>query len=362
MLTPKADKKRGWLSSLTDLSLDLDRTISGFCLTMWAVVVLAVAAIVSKAVIGKPSGTPLHYLLIVIIVASSLAVLAASGIISRIRKLGFKGFEMELSADVRIADAMLPYEEYPPTNMEVFGEGARPADFPFPIKMLSGPQKYQYERLSYHLYQLFNVIRDTNELDVKNRENCRSLIKRVGRAAHVMGHYTKARDIFKNLELFKDRDLSAYELRLLGTAHIWAGYETMGDMQKENWENSVGFLLTAKEKNPYDEHTLFNLGWVLLSLGKYEAAIEYLGACMKQNKAVTPWAKWNIACAEVNLGNKSGASQVLEEIPKGPWWGYIAKDEDFSPLRNDAAFRDRFEALCKERQTPAGTKSVPQKT
>lgn len=346
----EGNKSSAWLSRLSLFLLDLNRNLLAFCLAMWAVVALAFGAIFTKAIFGKPS-TPLYYLFAAVIVASCLAVFAASGIMSRLRKVGFRGFEVELGAEAKLAAEMLQYKEIVPSNMEAFQKGEHRADSPFPTLELTGPQRYHYERLSHRLYQIFDTTKNPMEVDLESREYYRSLIKHVGKAAFVMKHYTKSLDILRHLESFRDKELDAYELTLLGTAYLWAGDE-VGEVlgRTKYWEKSLTLLLDAKKKNPYDEHMLYNLGWILFSLDKYDAAVEQFEECVKHNRAVAPWAKWNIACAYVKLGNKPRAGQILREIPSGPWWGPIAEDSDFTALKNDPEFGEAFRDLCRERQ------------
>lgn len=211
---------------------------------------------------------------------------------------------------------------------------------------------FEYERVSHLLYHYFETVRDPKALDPETRENYRELIRLVGKMAHLMGHYTKSLDILRHLEFFGDRELDAEELKRLGTAYIWAGYEVTEDKKREYWGKSVALLETARKKNPHDEHALYNLGWILLTLGKHHDAIECMNTCMNQNPAVAPWAKWNIACSQVKLGDMHGAIATLAEIPPGAWWSRILRDTDFGPLQQDPTLGDRFRALCQERQRP----------
>lgn len=354
-------EKRHYISDLVSGLLRVKWHVVAFRLTMWVVVLSAFGAIVSKGLYGKPGGTPVHYLLGLAVVASVLAVLSSPEVLSRLRKLGFKGFEIELLAETEAVLKTPLYKEYDAT--EIYSERTTaltppeeyPANTPFPIGRLRGPQKYQYERASEKLYRILDAIKDPNDLDLESRKNYRSLIKYVGGAAVAMDHFTKALDILKHLELFRDRELDTEELRMLGTAHIWAAFEASTDSERRDlWKKSLSYLKAAQEKNPYEVKTPFNLGWALLSLGQYGASIELMRSCIQLYEPITPWAKWNIACAQVKLSNKEPALSTLDEIPSGPWWECICKDNDFLG-QEDTAFRAGFESLCRQKRPVQNT-------
>lgn len=270
-----------------------------------------------------------------------LCAIAGSDLIRKLRKLG----PVEFTAGQ--AQAKLPTIYEDPEQPQV----VLAADTPFPGRKLTPPEMFEYEKLSHLLYHYLEETKDPKkDLDPETRQNYRNLIRLVGKAAHLMGHYTKSLDILRRLESFDEGDLDAEELKRLGTAYIWAGFEVEGNKRKEHWEKSVGYLNKARQKNPYDERTLYNLGWALLSLGKHQGAIECMGASMAQKPSITPWAKWNIACSQVGLDNKSAAIATLEEIQPGAWWNHICKDPDFAPLQADAQLGEKFKQLCQERQ------------
>lgn len=85
-----------------------------FRVTMWVLVFFSLGAVILKALIGRPSATPIHYLLLLAIIASLLAIVASiseSSILPRIRKIGFKDFQLELAAEVETAREVLKYAE-----------------------------------------------------------------------------------------------------------------------------------------------------------------------------------------------------------------------------------------------------------
>lgn len=353
---PKEKKSDGgkWplIRRLAGLLVHVKWNLLIFRLTVWAVILSTLGAIVSKAMYGKPAGTPLHYLLGLALIAAILTVLSSPEVLSRLRKLGFKGFEIELLAETETLLKTPLYKEYDATVRYSSSSAPAPqteeypANSPFPVGRLKGPQRYQYERASEQLYRILDAIKDPNGLDAESRKNYRSLIKYVGTAAVAMDHFTKALDILKHLELFRDRDLDAEELRMLGTAHIWAAFEMDTDAEKRSlWEKSIPYLKSAREKNPYEVKIPFNLGWALLSLGQYRASIDIMKSCVELYEPITPWAKWNMACAQVKMRNTNQALSMLDEIPPGPWWEYISKDDDFLGQK-DAAFLADFGSLC----------------
>lgn len=299
-----------------------------------------VAAAVVLLFAEKPQGGSIVSLLIAAGVFV-LCAIAGPDLLRKLRKIGPAEFTEEQSK------SKLPtiYEEFEQPKVDPA------ADNPFPRRELTPPEMFEYEKLSHLLYHCFEEVKDPKkDLDPETRQNYRSLIRLVGKAAHAMGHYTKSLDILRHLESLGEGDLDAEELKRLGTAYIWAGFEVEGDKRRECWEKSVDYLNRAKQKNPYNERTLFNLGWVLLSLGKHRGAIECMKASMDQNPEVTPWAKWNIACSQVKLDDKSGAIETLEEIPPGPLWDHIGNDSDFAPLKADPQLGEKFRGLCQERQ------------
>ena len=347
-----------WISRLAHVKWNL----LIFRLTAWAVILATLGAIVSKAIYGKPAATPVHYLLALALIAAILAVLSSPEVLSRLRKLGFKGFEIELLAETESLLKTPLYKEFnltaqysssgpvapPPTE-------DYPANSPFPVGKLKGPERYQYERASEQLYRILDAVKDPNGLDAETKTNYRSLIKYVGTAAVAMDHFTKSLDILKRLELFRDRELDAEEMRILGTAHIWAALETDADVERRKLlEKSIPYLKSARDKNPYEVKTPFNLGWALLSLGQYRASIDILRSCVELYEPIAPWAKWNMACAYVKLRDTARALSTLDEIPPGPWWEYISKDDDFLGQK-EAAFRDGFDSLCGRKRKAQNT-------
>ncbi|MEK6321308.1 MAG: hypothetical protein AABN33_06450 [Acidobacteriota bacterium] len=112
-----------------------------FRLTMWAVVLCSLGAVVSKALVGKPSSVPLHYLLGFAVVAALLAVLVPSlesYVFSRVSEISFGGIKLELIAEAGTAITELKYKEILPSEIESNPSLNYPRDEPFPTpKLLS---------------------------------------------------------------------------------------------------------------------------------------------------------------------------------------------------------------------------------
>lgn len=232
------------------------------------------------------------------------------------------------------------------------------ANQPFPASKLVGSQRYYYERLSQKLYQIFDSVKDPNDLDGISRDKYRNLIKIVGKAALAMEHNTKACDILSHLRLFRDREFDDNELLLLGNAHLWASDEAADESEREDhWKKAIPLLKSAMDKNPYEVRTQYNLGWALLSLGQYEDGIKLMENCIKLYQPITPWAKWNIACGETKQGKKQDAMETLKAIPPGPWWTHIAQDDWFEGILEEPDLRDAFRSLCEAKTRLANEKA-----
>jgi tetratricopeptide (TPR) repeat protein len=323
------------------------REILFFRLTMWAIVACSFAALATKVLFKKPSAVPVHYLFISAALASLLAVLVPnleSYIFSKISEISFGGVKLVI-AQAETGHEWLKYEEISPEAASRSGHSA-PGSQPFPVKKLVGFQLYQYERLSYKLYQSFEQIKDPNELDAKTRDDYRTFISRVGKAAFAMKHLTKYLDVVLHLQLFRDRELDSDELFLLGHAYLSAADEQLEDSKiKDHQEKSVPLLKAAMDKNPYEVRIPFNLGVALLSLGNYQGGIDLMVTSIKLDKRISPHAKWNIACGLKKLDKDRETLEKLREIPPGPWWEDIAADGWFADPGNPE-FREAFELLC----------------
>jgi tetratricopeptide (TPR) repeat protein len=328
-----------------------------FRLTMWAIVACSFIALVTKVLFKKPSVVPVHYLLISAALASLLAVLVPnleSYIFSKISEINIGGVKLVI-AQAKASYEWLKYEEISPEAASRLSRHA-PGSHPFPVTPLFGFQLYQYERLSYRLYQSFDEIKDPNDLDVAAGEDYRAFISRVGRAAFAMKHLTKYLDIVLHLQLFRDRELDSEELFLLGHAYLCAAGEQLeGSKIKGYQEKSVPLLKAAMDKNPYEVKIPFNLGVALLSLENYQGGIDLMQTSIGLDKQITPWAKWNIACGLKKLNRDRETLEKLGEIPPGPWWEDIAVDGWFADPGNPG-FRDAFELLCltKKSESEAG--------
>jgi hypothetical protein len=326
-----------------------------FRITMWLVASTCIAALVTKARIGKPTSVPFHYLLIICMVAAVLALLVprldAYGL-SKLKKINVAGVELELLADSGAARELLKYREIPASEQTAAQN--QPCDRPFPLAKLSGPQQYHYERLSYRLYQVFDQVSDPTALDRDRQEHYRELVRYVGGSGIAMKHYTKALDILSRLHHFEGQGLTAEELRLLGVAHLWAADEISNQREKtECLAKSLPLLRASAEKDPYEVRTIFSLGWGLLSLLHYQDGIDQMKKCIHLDGSVIPWAKWNIACGLKKLGREQEALQYLREVEPGCWWLHI-KDDDWFKDEPRTSFSDSFDALCAEklRQNP----------
>jgi tetratricopeptide (TPR) repeat protein len=317
---------------------------------MWAVVATSFGALATKALIAKPSSVPLHYFLILVLVAAFLATFAPTlgdYASSRLQKVKFGGFEVELKDAVDAAVLHLKIPEAPDLGSSItdFGDDP-PADNPFPSIKLSRPAIYEYEKLSLRLYLLFDQVKDPNELDLEARLNLRKLILYVGKAANAMEHYTKSLDILLWLNRFSDRQLNHEELRVLGTAYLWAADHEVGNARQTSHQNeAIPLLRAAIGKHPHQTVTHYNLGWAFLSLKKYSYGISQMKKCIRLEPRCKPFAKWNIACGLKKLNLDDKALGTLEEISPGPWWKNIAKDEWFIDPKN-TSFMTRFEAIC----------------
>jgi tetratricopeptide (TPR) repeat protein len=321
-----------------------------FRLSMWAVVVCSFTAIATKAFLAKPSSVPFHYFLILVLVGAFFATFAPTlgeYASSRLQKVKFGGFEVELSDAAGKASLRLQIPDVPAwDNMIVDQVGSRlPSDNPFPSMRLTGSGIYEYERLSLRLYLLFDQVKDPNQLDWEARENFRKLILHVGKAAHAMEHYTKALEVLLWLKRFSDRDPDHEESRMLGTAFLWAADEQTDKTRQRLYRNeAIPLLKSALGKHPYQTVTFYNLGWALLSLEKYNNGITHMRKCMKLEPRYAPWAKWNIACGLKKLNRQDDALRTLEEIPPGPWWDGIANDDWFNDPQQPS-FMDSFNTL-----------------
>lgn len=325
--------------------------VMGFRLCMWVVVAGSFGAIATKAIWHRPSDVSVQFFLVLAVIASVLAAFGPSlGVYasSRLRKISFAGFEVELNVEVEQASRYLvdvPSEEQEPPSGE-------PAECdPFPSKKVSRAGLYQYERSTIRLYMFLDQVRDPSAMDLKARESFRKLIRLVGGTALRTKDYIKALDILLKLESVSDReDLSFDDLRLLGSAHLWAAQYALSK-RMEYWEEAVVLLKAAKDKNPYDAATTYSLAWALLSTNRYNDAITLMQKCEELDKSIAPWARWNAASGLMSLGKQDEALKTLEQIEPGCWWDGkegIAADPDFKDWK-EPAFRDRFLKLCQSR-------------
>lgn len=328
-----------------------------FRLTMWAVVLCSFGAIGSKAIGWRASSVPLHYLMGFAVTAALLAVVAPNlerYVLSKVSKVTLGSIEVQLIAEARTAAEWLKYEDLAPDEVASSSSKALEgyqSNHPFPASKLDGPQRYQYESHSHKLYQLFIQIDDANELDAQSREKYRNLITAVSRAAYRMGHFTKSLDLVARLQQLRDRPMDADELLLLGSAYLWAAEELADESaRRAYWKKSLPILYSAMQKNPYEEKTKYNLGWVMLALGQYHEGIYQMQSCIRLRESLAPWAKWNIACGLKKLGKDVMALDTLEEVPPGPWWKDIEADDWFVDEKNPV-FAKSFKDLCTKKKS-----------
>ncbi|HEV7682839.1 MAG TPA: tetratricopeptide repeat protein [Pyrinomonadaceae bacterium] len=331
-----------------------------FRVSMWVIVCASFAAVGTKAFWGKPSSVPVHYFLALAMVGALFATFAPTFgeyAASRLHKVKFGGFEVELSEAAGQASLHLKIADVRPWDRGMVAQsgGDLSYDTPFPSIKLTGPGLYEYERLSLRLYLLFDQVKDPNELDLESRENFRRLILHVGKAAHAMQQYTKALEVLLWLKRFSDRAHDLEESRMLGTAYLWAADEQSDKAQQMSYQTeAIPYLRTALGRNPYQSVVLYNLGWALLSLEKYEKGIEQMEECMHLEPRVGPWARWNIACGFKKLNRQDDALKTLADIPAGPLWNSISKDDWFKDPEQ-TPFMDRFQALSRKKISPIDT-------
>jgi len=319
-----------------------------FRVTMWLVATTCILALGTKAKMGRPTSVPVHYLLIICMVAATLALLVprldAYGL-SKLKKINLGGVELEMLVDSGAERELLKYTETPPSEQAAAAN--QPCEQPFPLAELSGRQRFFYEKLSYRLYQVFDQVSDPATLDRQQQHHYREMVRYVGGSAIAMKHYTKALDIVSRLNNFKDEDLTAEELRLLGVAHLWAADEISNEQEKvECLKKALPLLRASAKKEPDEVRTFFSLGWGLLSVGNFEEGIIQMKKCISMNDSVRPWANWNIACGLKKLRRDDEALMFLREIVPGCWWPHIARDDWFKEEPR-TGFSDSFEALCR---------------
>lgn len=322
-------------------------------LVIWLTVILSITALITKWRCGRPAGTPVHYLLAIILFAGLLPILGPKVeqyVFSKLSKINVGGFKLELFSPQTALSRLK--QDFP-------GDALRT-----PTGRLSGPSRYQYERLSVWLYQTFDQIDDPNKLDPESREYYRNVIRYVGRAAFLMKHNTKALQITLYLLSLKDRELDADEQFSLGSAYLSAAAELPeGDpVQWTYYNKSLPLLRSAMKQRPRDANIPYNLAWALDSLGRYRKVIHYLRKCLEierekppdnPNRALTPYARQNIASALVKLHRYREAISELESIPTGKWWDLIATDTEILNA-GDAEFLDQFKRLCTKRKPQTG--------
>lgn len=320
----------------------------GVRVTLWLIVTLSFAAIATKAVIGKPSSAPVHYLLIIALIAAVLAVLVPnfeSYLLSKISEIDIAGVKLVIAKAPEIKRGF-DFKRIKPSELS---PSDPVADGPFRVAKLEGFQLYEYEKWSNTIYKAFEDIREPNDLDDTLRQNYRELIKHVAKMAYAMGHYSKCLDIIVRLEKFKD-GLSDEELADIGYAYLWAADEQLDEAEKkEFWKKSVGFLKRAVKENSHEVKSIFNLGIGHLYLNHYRESIRFMKWSARMSDQLIPWIKWNLACAYVRLKKEDEALTTLKEIDKGKLWKGIRGDTWFTEDSVSDEFRAAFHSLCDEK-------------
>jgi len=271
-------------------------------------------------------------------------------VLPRLRKVGIAGiFQADLSEDLK--KAWIAFHDLGQRSAVRDLTDISTADSPRHEKQLTGPGKYQYERLSHRLYRLFYDVEDPNQLDSKSRDQFRELLKEICTTATAIGHYSKALDIILHLQQFTDRALDDEELLMIGNAYMWASLDDgLATYERKSYlAQAVPFFQAAyriAEDPERKVNIAYNLGWTLLASEDYSAGARWMETSVKLDKNIAPWANWAVACGQVKQAKVEQALITLDSIPEGTWWREICKDEDFSEVKKDLRFKDRFENLC----------------
>lgn len=315
---------------------------------VWLVVLCSIAALFTKWRYGKPSGTPVHYLLGLILLAGFLPMIVPKldeYVLSRLSKLDVGGLKLELVSTATY------YR--PKTGITM--DGLHP-----PSGRLAGEHLYLYERLSFWIYQRLDQNLDLGKLEGEEANYCRTTIIWVSRAANVMRHFSKSLDLALLLSSFRDREMTGDEQFLLGTAYLWAAEElALESGEYQYYHKAIPFLESAAKQNPRDTSFLFNLGWAFLCVEEYDRSIEYLNKCIEFEdaaKPVAPYARQNIAVALEKQGRYQEAINELKKIPAGKWWPAIKEDTDLLGSKN-AQFQAWFADLCRSKAEDLGNEA-----
>jgi len=310
---------------------------------IWLIVIFSVIALITKWRYGRPSATPVHYLLVLILFVGLLPVLGPkleNLIVSKIRDIGIGTLKIKLlHKEASLSQLKKDFSD----------DALRP-----PTGKLSGRNLYDYERMSFWLYQRFGEIQDPSKLGAESSEYYRKVIRWVSKAAFLMKHYTKSLDVELHLQSLTDRELNAKEQVFLGSAYLWAARELPPQdyERRKYYRKSLPLLRAAMGKLPLDPNIPFNFAWALDSLGRWQKSIEYFARCIQieaehppaSDDAITPYAKQNIASALVKHHRYEEALNVLQSIPPGKWWAKIRRDDDLLSAPN-IEFRLLFEQI-----------------
>jgi tetratricopeptide (TPR) repeat protein len=275
-------------------------------------------------------------------------------LISRITRIEGLGLKLELDEAVSSSRRIASYIYRLTRDIPQFPGSARKR--PAELRELSGREKYAYEQLTWHLYNVFETVKDPNDLSTTGKEDFRALVKNSYRGAREIGYNTKALDVIKYLQKFKDRDLDQEELIMTGNAYVWAAEEADNrDEQKILRKNAVSFLKKGYYAIPLASekaNVAYNVGLMLLHLEEYKSSISWMRRCIALAPEGSPEANWTIACAYAKLGAQDQTLNTLNLIhptsflTARDWselWNNIENDDYFSVLRQppeDASFRD----------------------
>ncbi len=327
-----------------------------FKLVLWLIVIGTLLAVARRAWFLNPSTLPLHYLLICIAGAVCL-VLVLPNLLQRLRQVNFAGVTLTLGQLEQQQEQLneIKIETNDPGAIQI-SENALPEQpdgvvsqqplVPFSARRLSGPQLYQYERLSHQFYRIRDQIKNKRELGYEAKARYRDLIIHVAKAAWASGHYTKYLDVARELlALHEERDYA--EALLLGHAYLWAVDENQ-NRRAEFLSEANGFLTEAVRKNPNNVMSVYNLGMCLFYQNGHRAGIKYMMQSVALMSSLSPWAFWNVAFAYKEMGNYDASLRILKSIDAGPVWLGIRQDQWFEPPMPDN-LKVQFERLFEER-------------
>jgi adenylate cyclase len=168
-----------------------------------------------------------------------------------------------------------------------------------------------------------------------------------GRAAFGHGNFERAAAVFQRASEINPQDFSS----LMMLAMTYRSLDRVEDGKK-----AARTALERAEKDlalhPEDPRPAYSGGNVLIDLGEFERAREWIGRSL----AIAPddiLAQYNGACAYTRLGDIDAAFDLLERVVStrlaiGAWRKWIAHDPDLDPLRDHPRFRKILDAIAKD--------------